>query len=115
MSGKYSKLPTGEYDENNMKLMFDKRFQEQNKNLDILSDSVKRIGQLSLSISEEITQQNNMLTTLETDMENASEKADTLVKKTKELVKKTGGPKTFCVIVVLVIILMILTLLVIYT
>ena len=120
----YSSLRTGEYDDsfdNNIdagssKLSFaDRRLTEQDSSLDMLGKSVSRLGDLSLSISKEIDTQNRLLTSLETDVENAQEHADSLTKKTRELIKRTGGTKTFCTIVVLTLVLVVLVILVIYT
>lgn len=88
---------------------------EQDDNLDLLGSSVLRLGDLSLSMSKEIELQNRMLEDLEADTDAARDKVDTLTKKTREIVKRSGGPRTFCLIVVLVLILVVLTLLVIYT
>lgn len=120
--GNYSSLPMGEYDEEDVNghskrpiKALDHRLKEQNRNLDVLGESVSRLGELSLNISQEISLQNKMLTNLEVDVESAQEKANTLTAKTTELIKKSGGPRTFCTIVILVFILVILILLVIYT
>ena len=122
MTHNYNSLPLGEYHEDDgmsgeggSKLQFDRRRQEQDKNLEILGDSVLRLGQMSLNISEEIDSQNRMLTKLEVDVETAQDNVDGLTKRTKELVNKSGGPKMFCIIVVLIVVLLILILLVIYT
>ena len=122
MTHNYNSLPLGEYHEDDgisgeggSKLQFDRRRQEQDKNLEILGDSVLRLGQMSLNISEEIDSQNRMLTKLEIDVETAQDNVDGLTKRTKELVNKSGGPKMFCIIVVLIVVLLILILLVIYT
>lgn len=95
--------------------MLHMKMREQDSNLEALGSSVLRLGDLSLNISKEIELQNRMLGTLETETDNARDKVDILTKKTKEIIKKSGGMKNFCVIVVLVAILIVLTLLVIYT
>ncbi len=117
MSHSYNSLPTGEYDDHDRggQLQYDRRMQEQDKSLEVLGDSVLRLGQMSLNISEEIDSQNRMLTSLEVDVEAAQENVDSLTKRTKELVKKSGGPKMFCIIIALIVVLLILILLVIYT
>lgn len=91
------------------------KMREQDDNLDILGSSVSRLGDLSLNMSKEIELQNRMLDSLEADTDSARDKVDILTKKTKEIIQKSGGPRTFCLIVVLVLILLVLTLLVIYT
>lgn len=136
----YSRLPTKEYDEDSEKNrryaggsgwsgansgsanrggykegILELRMKEQDQSLDILGDSVSRLGDLSLNISKEIDLQNRMLTSLEIETENAHDKANILTKKTAELIKKSGGPKTFGTIICLIIVLLILIVLVIYT
>jgi syntaxin 6 len=88
---------------------------EQDSNLEQLGASVARLGEISLNISEEINSQNKMLSRLETDTETAEDKVSSLTEKTKDLIKKAGGKKNFCLILTLIFILMILTFLVIYT
>merc|ERR1711957_1141892 len=46
---------------------------QQDEGLDILSQSVFRLGELSTNISEELGQQNKMLDSMETDLESANE------------------------------------------
>lgn len=114
----YSSLRTGEFDEegNNPTLIYaDRRLKDQDSNLESLGRSVTRLGELSLTISREIDTQNKLLTGLETDVERNQEATDSLMKKTKELVAKSGGTKIVCTIVVLVAVLVVLTFLVIYT
>ena len=120
----YSKVPTGDYDNDdrgygnggnkNMRSLQLKR-EEQDTHLDILDNSVSRLGDISLSISKEIDMQNMMLNDLQEEVDDAKSNADALTKKTEEYVKKAGGWTNFCVIVILIVILVILTLLVLYT
>ena len=56
-----------------------------------------------------------MISDLDEDMTDAVDSLDMVTKKTKELIKKTGGCKWFIVVVFLVLVLFVLTLLVIYT
>lgn len=108
---KYSSLPTREYDNDDYasrtnsnsykhgSLMNIKQsIKRQDESLDILSDSVSRLGEISLTISKEIELQNRMLSNLEDEIDDATDKAQSLTARTKELVKKSGGPKTFCLI-----------------
>lgn len=114
MAYSYSSLPTADNDDDSREGL-QLRLKEQDENLDVLENSVARLGLLSLNISNEIDSQNKMLDKLEIDTDIAREKALTLTQKTAELVKKSGGPKSFCVILVLICVLIVLTLLVIYT
>jgi len=92
-----------------------KQIEKQNANLDALSISVSRLGDMSLSISNEISSQNRLLSDLDSDIENVSAKTDSLLKKTKEIIKKTGGIKDWCIILILILVLSVLVLLVIYS
>lgn len=107
---RYESVRTAEYDEDS-----ESRFRRQNKNLDVLESSVSRLGELSLTISKEIDVQNLLLTNLESEVDKAEASSNSIVKKTRELVEKTGGTMNFCVILTLTLILVILILLVIYT
>lgn len=116
-SHKYSSLKTTDDngDDNDVELQFKKKIREQDENLESLSHSVSRLGDLSLIISNEITSQNKLLSDLEYDVESAESKTSYLMDKTKELIKRTGGGKDWCIIIVLFAILLTLILLVIYT
>jgi len=95
--------------------MLQMKMREQDANLDALGSSVSRLGDMSLNISKEIELQNRMLDNLEVETDSARDKVDILTKKTKEIIKKSGGFQNFCLIVFLVLVLIVLTLLVIYT
>ena len=113
---KYTTVPIGDYDHDDDRgQLFERRIKEQDSNLDVLGHSAARLGELSLNISKEIDLQNRMLSSLEVEVEDAHNKADSLTRRTSELVKKSGGPKWFAVIVCLIIILIFLFFLVIYT
>ena len=92
-----------------------KQMASQDENLDALADSVSRLGALSLTISNEISSQNKMISDLDTDVETAEAKTTNLIDKTKDIIKKTGGFKEWCIILVLFAILLLLIFLVIYT
>mmetsp|Transcript_10217 Transcript_10217/g.17092 ORF Transcript_10217/g.17092 Transcript_10217/m.17092 type:complete len:129 (+) Transcript_10217:101-487(+) len=118
----YSSLRSGDYDDeeknatsSSVLTFADKRFAEQDSSLEALGKSVSRLGDLSLTISKEIDTQNRLLNTLDMDVERAQADTDDLMKRTKELVKKSGGTKIFCTIVVLSVVLVLLFLLVLYT
>lgn len=116
----YSSLRTGEFDEegNNPtgSLIFaDKRLRDQDSSLESLGRTVSRLGELSLTISNEIDSQNRILTSLEMDVENNIESTSSITKKAKDLVEKSGGTRMICIIVVLFVVLVILVFLVIYS
>ena len=120
MSQKYNSLPTGEYDDNetsgksSQQLQYDRR-KRQDDSLEALGGSVLRLGQLSLGISEEIDSQNKLLEGLDTDLDTANQNVDRITQMTKALVKKSGGSRGFCIIIVLSIILVFLVFLCIYS
>lgn len=120
MSKAYSSLPTEEYDDDasggrsSQSLQFDRRMREQDENLDALGGSVIRLGQISLNISQEIDSQNALLNKLEVDLETANDNITRVTQATKALVKKAGGPKTFCIIIALWVVLLFLVFLFIY-
>ncbi len=115
MSHNYSSLPTGEYDDKDIHQVVERRLNDQNTNLTMLESSLESLGTLSLSISHEIDLQNKMLTRLDHDTVVAQSKAEILVTKTNELIKRSGGPKSFCLIISLIVILCVLIFLVVYT
>jgi syntaxin 6 len=87
---------------------------QQDEGLDILSASVLRLGEMSLGISEELGQQNKMLESMETDLDEAGENLDLLTRSTKEFIKQAGGEKNCIIIVVLTVVALILFFLVLY-
>uniref|UniRef100_A0AAV1U9E1 t-SNARE coiled-coil homology domain-containing protein n=1 Tax=Peronospora matthiolae TaxID=2874970 RepID=A0AAV1U9E1_9STRA len=89
--------------------------QKQDENLDELHLAVRRLGDMSLNISTELDTQNKMLDDLSDDTDRAKQTLAIVSKQTQELVKQSGGVKTFVIIVVLVLILLLLTYMVIMT
>jgi len=89
--------------------------QQQDAGLDLLSQSVIRLGEMSTNISEELGQQNKMLESMETDLDEAGDELDIVTRSTKELIARSGGMSTFCLIAILSIVVLILLFLVIYT
>jgi t-SNARE complex subunit (syntaxin) len=87
---------------------------KQDEGLDVLSQSVDRLGQMSMAISEELGQQNKMLDSMETDLEQAGEELDIVTKKTRELIAKAGGTGSFCLIAALSIVVLVLVFLLLY-
>jgi syntaxin 8 len=122
MRNKYSTVPTGEYDDANENrkqptglLALRRAYRDQDEQLDALGSSVARLGEMSLGISKEIDTQNRMLSSLENEIDNNSAKANDLTQRTKDLINRSGGSKSFCLIVFLTLILLFLIFLVIYT
>ncbi|TMW63511.1 hypothetical protein Poli38472_002452 [Pythium oligandrum] len=75
--------------------------QKQDESLDQLHVAVKRIGDMSLTISSELETQNSMLDDLNEDTDKANDALQAVTKKTQELIKQSGGMKNFIVIIVL--------------
>ena len=112
----YKKVPILDSDDPlEMQRQVQMKRQEQNQSLDLLGESVTRLGNLSLSISKEIDDQNRMLDELQDDIDTAQDGANRLTKTTAALVKAAGGWHCFWLITFLIVVLVILTLAVIYT
>lgn len=91
------------------------QIKKQDEGLEMLSKSADRLGQLSFGIHEELNQQNKMLDEMENDLEQATSNLDYVTKKTKDLIKHSGGKRNFCLIVVLSLFVVLLLFLIIYT
>lgn len=88
---------------------------KQDEGLDMLSASVARLGEMSMNISDELGQQNKMLDSMETDLDQAGEELDLVTRKTNELIRTAGGKKNCMVIVTLSVVALILFFLILYT
>lgn len=88
--------------------------QMQDAGLDALSETVVRLGEMSNNISEELGQQNKMLDAMETDLDDAGDQLDIVTRSTKELIAKSGGMSTFCLIAGLSMVVLVLLVLVLY-
>lgn len=88
--------------------------QMQDAGLDALSESVMRLGDMSNNISDELGQQNKMLDAMETELDDAGDQLDIVTRSTKQLIAKSGGMSTFCIIAALSIVVLILLFLIIY-
>lgn len=91
------------------------QLQQQDEGLEMLSQSAERLGKMSMAISDELGQQNNMLDEMDTDLDQASENLDMVTRKTKEFIDKAGGTKNFLVILCLSAVVVVLVLLILYT
>ena len=87
----------------------------QDEGLEMLSQSAERLGKMSMTISEELGQQNQMLDEMDSDLGQASENLDMVTRKTRELIQKSGGQRTFVLIVGLILVVIILVFLILYT
>ena len=91
------------------------QFQKQDEGLEILSQSVDRLGVMSLNISDELNFQNKILNEMENDLEQGTEDLNILSKKTREFIRKSGGKGNFMIILFMSIVVVILLFLIIYT
>lgn len=66
------------------------QLREQDKHLDILEDSLKRLGSLGKGIQDEIELQNKMLNELEADVESGAINLETVQGKLDYMIKKSG-------------------------
>ncbi|KAF1328042.1 hypothetical protein FI667_g7374, partial [Globisporangium splendens] len=71
--------------------------EKQDESLDQLHTAVKRLGDMSLSISTELDSQNAMLDDLNEETDKASEALQAVTKKTKELIEQSGA--SVCMVV----------------
>lgn len=87
----------------------------QDQGLDILAQSAERLGQMSMTISDELNQQNKMLDEMDSDLDIAGENLDYVTRKTKEFIDKAGGTKNFLIIAALTGVIVVLFFLILYT
>lgn len=87
---------------------------QQDEGLDMLSASVLRLGEMSMGISEELGQQNKMLDSMETDLDDAADNLDLVTRSTQAFIKQAGGTREFLIIAVLTVVALILFLVLIY-
>ena len=88
---------------------------EQDGSLDILSKNLSALGAISHSVSIELDEQTMMLDELDKEVENAEDALSRVTAHAEEMIKKSGGPKWFCVIVWLVLIILFELFLLVYT
>ena len=91
------------------------QMRQQDEGLEMLSESANRLGALSLGIHEELNSQNVMLDDMENDLENAATNLGIVTKRTKDLIKKSGGKRNFMIIVSMCFVIVVLILLILYT
>jgi t-SNARE complex subunit (syntaxin) len=89
--------------------------QKQDEGLEMLSQSAERLGKMSMTISDELGQQNKMLDEMDADLEMAGENLNMVTRKTRELIQKSGGGRTFVLIIGLILVVIILVFLILYT
>ena len=121
---KYTSIKSGDYDDEEASndssstggvALIGNRLKEQDTSLDILEKSIGRLGEMSLQISEEVESQNRSLDALEQEVENSQRQAETITKKTEELLKMAGVKNLRCTLVILSLVATFLFMLIIYT
>uniref|UniRef100_A0A7I4BBV5 t-SNARE coiled-coil homology domain-containing protein n=1 Tax=Physcomitrium patens TaxID=3218 RepID=A0A7I4BBV5_PHYPA len=85
---------------------------EQDEDLDDLSATVERLGDVGLSIHEELSVQGHLMDELTNDMDSTANRLDFVQKRIAGVLKKAGWKGQVMTIVFLVVLLLILTLLV---
>jgi hypothetical protein len=80
----------------------------QDEDLDDISVSISRIGQVGLTIGDELAAQSKMLEDLEEDVDGVNARLAAAERKMREVLKKVGLRGQICVIIFLTIILFIL-------
>ena len=63
---------------------------QQDQGLEMLSQSAERLGNLSMAISDELSQQNVMLDEMDQELDQAHAGLDVVTRKTKEFLEKAG-------------------------
>ncbi|BBN20050.1 syntaxin of plants SYP6 [Marchantia polymorpha subsp. ruderalis] len=88
---------------------------EQDEDLDDLSQSVQRMGNIGLAIHEELDSQEVLISDISRDVDTAATRLDYVQKKMETLIKKAGAKGQLVLIAVLVILLALLIMLIFYT
>jgi len=91
------------------------QLQQQDDGLELLSESATRLGSMSLGISEELNHQNKMLYEMEDELDQATTDLNMLTRKTREMIKQSGGKKNFLIIIGMSFVVILLLFLVIYS
>merc|ERR1719438_66240 len=80
------------------------QLRQQDEGLEMLSQSARRLGELSLGISEELGEQNKMLDRMENDLDRTTNTLHFITARTKDLISRSGGKKNFIIIVCLTLV-----------
>ncbi|CAD7697909.1 unnamed protein product [Ostreobium quekettii] len=81
---------------------------QQDDQLEEINTAVGRLGQIGLTIHDELTTQADMLDELDEDVGVTQSRLKVAQRKIQEVIKKSGGKWYFCTIVTLIIVLLIL-------
>ncbi len=87
----------------------------QDERLDAIENSLGRVGKIAEGFHAELRLQNDMLDGIGVEIEKTHISVKSVEQRTAELIEKSGGPRWFCLILVLGAIAFLLFLLIIYT
>ncbi|KAL3700595.1 hypothetical protein R1sor_018617 [Riccia sorocarpa] len=90
-------------------------FKEQDQDLDELTESVQRMGNIGLAIHDELDSQDVLISDVGRDVDTTTSKLAYTQKKLEHMIKKAGAKGQIILIVVLVILLAVLIMLIFYT
>ena len=85
---------------------------QQDDDLDQLGEHVTRIGQVGLTIRDELDVQGHMLSELEQDTDETQTRLQAAQKKVDHLLRKAGLKGQFCIMMFLLVVLIVLILLI---
>ena len=83
----------------------------QDQHLDVMSEGLTRLKDVSHAIADELDEHNRLLNDLDEDIADTDSRIAFVTGQTNELIKKSGGGKWFCLIVALTIMAIVLLLL----
>ena len=81
---------------------------KQDADLDDISASIQRLGQVGLTIGEELETQGKMIDELEQDVDGTNSRLAAAQRKMNQVLKKAGAKGQMCIIAILTVILIIL-------
>ena len=73
----------------------------QDQHLDVMSEGLTRLKDVSHAIADELDEHNRLLNDLDEDIADTDSRIAFVTGQTNELIKKSGGGKWFCLIVAL--------------
>ena len=80
----------------------------QDQHLDVMSEGLTRLKDVSHAIADELDEHNRLLNDLDEDIADTDSRIAFVTGQTNELIKKAGGGKWFCLIVALTIMAIVL-------
>ena len=80
----------------------------QDQHLDVMSEGLTRLKDVSHAIVDELDEHNRLLNDLDEDIADTDSRIAFVTGQTNELIKKSGGGKWFCLIVALTIMAIVL-------